>query len=341
MNYQDKINIYVPQEIGNMLDKDATMFEIVKKDKQTINRNKFLSSLILGYYNSYVAECQKIYSQIVSELEDSGIPSDKTHAIASGILNKIFLPEVPSRKGKHPSKLSLKPTKQTEGLIANIMSELPSDQFISQYFCRLLLSYCEKPFSIREQIVFRDNYEFLQSACTQRKPISFFTIWNPIVNHTVIPYQLAVGYEEFYNYLLCAEINPSTGKQEAKSYRLNRITNIQYKQRSNQISDEVMEYLQRMLQYGPQYSINDSHESCVKLSDAGQRNYSRIYYGRPQEDRVENGPDGHYYYYKCSKDQIYLYFRRFEADDAEIISPPSLRKRMSEFHLQAYKQYDR
>ena len=339
MSDLEKINIYVPTHIGAILDNDANMFEILKKDGRTINRNRFLSMLILGYHNSYVTECQKSYEAIANELVEHGIDPDKSSELADQILKKVVLPDVPSRKGKNPSKLSLKPTKDTEGLILNIMYNLVGDDFISQYFCRMLMSYCEKPFSEREQVVFRDNYERLKEACDQTRPVTFSTIWNPKVMHTVIPYQLAVGHEELFNYLLCAEKNSGSGKQEARTYRLNRIAKINYSRESNIIADNVLQNLDKMLHYGPQYMINDDEESCVRLTESGRKNFSRMYYGRPQVDRIEERSDGHYYYFKGSKDQVFFYFRRFGFDDAEIISPESLRQKMSEFHLKAYENY--
>ena len=339
MSDLDKINIYVPEHIGVVLDNDAELFEVFKKDRRTINRNHFLSMLILGYHNAYVTECQQTFEKIADELIESGIESTSSYEIADKILKNVVLPEVPSRKGKNPSKLSLKPTKETEGLILSIMNDLVGDDFISQYFCRMLMSYCEKPISERERIIFRSNCEMLQNASKEARPLTFSTIWNPKVIHTVVPYRLATGQEEMFNYLLCAEINPETRKQEAKVYRLNRIARINYSRASNQIDNDVQEYLNRMLRYGPQYIINDNDESCVRLTESGRKNFSRIYYGRPQVDRIEEKEDGYYYYFKGSKDQVFFYFRRFGFDDVEIISPTVLRQKMSDFHRKAYENY--
>ncbi len=339
MGNLEKINIYVPENVGAILNRDADLFEVMKKDGRTINRNRFLSMLILGYYNSYVTECQQKYEKIATQLIESGIGSTRSYEIADKILKKVVLPEVPSRKGKNPLKLSLKPTRDTEGLILNIMNDLVGNDFISQYFCRMLMSYCEKPFSERERIIFQKNYLLLQDACREAKPLTFSTIWNPKAIHTVIPYQLATGHEEMFNYLLCAECNSETRRQEAKVFRLNRITRMNYSRVSNQIDNGIQDYLNRMLQYGPQYIINDNEVSCVRLTESGRKNFSRIYYGRPLVDRIEEKQDGYYYYFKGSKDQIFFYFRRFGFDDVEVISPATLRQRMSDFHRKAYENY--
>lgn len=335
----DKINVYVPENIGSMLESDASLFEVYKRDGRTINKNRFLGMLITGYYGDYVSEARSAYDRIIEAIDTKKLSVNEREHIADSILKEVILPAVPSRKGKNPTRLSLKPTKDTEALIDRIMMDLGGDDYLSQYFCRMFMSYCNKPFSKREQIVFKDNYEVLQLACNAGKSITFKTIWNTKSIHEVVPYKIVTGPEEMFNYLLCAEVNPNTGKQEAKTYRLNRIEGIIHGRIMSSIDDTVKHYLDLMLLYGPQYMINDDEEACVRLTDSGVRNFSRIYYGRPRVERIEDRNDGHYYFFKCSKDQIFFYFRRFGYEDAEIIAPEPLRTKMIEFHSKACEMY--
>ena len=336
----EKINVYVPENIGSMLERDASMFEVYKKDGRTINKNRFLGMLITGYYSDYVTEARSAYDKIVSAMDTKKLSIKEKEQIADGILREVILPNVPSRKGKHPARLSLKPTKDTDTLIEQIMLDLGGEDFISQYFCRMFMSYCEKPLCKREQIIFKNSFEILQIACSSERSVTFKTIWNTKNIHEVIPYKIVTGPEEMFNYLLCAEINPSTGEQEAKTFRLNRIDGINYGRNMNSIDAIVKRHLDMMIQYGPQYMINDEEESCVRLTDSGVKNFSRIYYGRPIVEKVEDREDGHYYFFKGSKDQVFFYFRRFGYEDAEIISPESLRTKMIEFHSKACNLYE-
>ena len=338
MSDLEKINIRVPEKTGKIILDDADSFEVLKKDGETINTNDFLSKLILGYYDSYRNECQQAYDNIIDELKDIGIKNENRSVIADRILKNVVLPKVPPRKGKKPHSFSLKPTNKTEGLITSISNDPEIADSIPQYLCQMLVSYSEKPFSERERIIFHDNYEFLKQACQDSKPVTFSTIRQPNEIHKVVPYQLAT-WEERYNYLLCAETD-KTGIQKAMSYRLNRLRNVGYSRNitENHISDTVQGYLERMLKYGPAFSINDDEESCVRLTEAGKKAFRQIYFGRPQEDRVDPKPDGYYYYFKGSQDQIFFYFRRFD-NDAEVIAPESLRQKMLEFHKNAYEVY--
>ena len=84
MSNLDKINIYVPEHIGQILERDAEMFEVFKKDGNTINKNRFLSKLLLEYYSSYANERQQAYEKIATCLMESGIDSGRSHDIADG-----------------------------------------------------------------------------------------------------------------------------------------------------------------------------------------------------------------------------------------------------------------
>lgn len=338
MSYREKINVYVPQNVGVTLDNDAALFEIVKGDKISINRNRFLSMLIVGYYNDYVHSSQEKMETVKKSLLRH-VSVDEIDELAETIVNTVVLPEVPKRKGKSPKKLSLKPTAETEGIIIKVIESLGENDYVSQYFCRMLMSYCEEPLYERERIVFRGNYEYLKAACDLHRPITFTTIWNKRDIHEVIPYEMAIGQDEMFNYLLCQEIDSKTGEARARTYRLNRIERINYSSSSISFSDSVMKHLERMKEYGAQYIINDDEKTCVKLSDYGLIQFNRIYQGRPKYDWIEEKDDGHYFHFSCSKDQIYFYFRRYDAGAAEIIFPESLRKRMVDFHRETLSYY--
>ena len=336
MSNLEKINIYVPPQIVQTLDYDAGMFEIFKKDMQTINRNKFLTMLILGYHDAYVSERHRTQETIGSIL--SAVCSDKAQAydLSREILNSAFLPESPYRYVKNSAHLSLKPTNDLEPLIYDIFNELDGDS-VSQYFCNMLISYCGKPFSKREQIIFNYQYGYLLAACETGHAISFSTNWNPKTVHHVIPYQIRTGRDEQFNYLLCAEID--SGQQTAISYRLNRITGIHNSRKTMKLNSDVKKYLDQMARLGPQYTINDKEEACIRLTDTGMISFKKIYSGRPVCDRIELRDGSYYYYFNCSKDQLYLYFRRFNANQAEILYPKTLRDKIIAFHRESLKMY--
>ena len=336
MSNLEKINIYVPSEIIQTLDYDAVMFEVFKKDMHTINRNKFLTMLILGYHDAYASVRHQTKETIGTILSSSCSDKAQVHDLSRKILNSVFLSEYPRRNLRNSAHLSLKPTNDLEPLLYDILNELDGDS-VSQYFCNMLISYCGKPFSKREQIIFNDQYSHLLAACEKCQTVSFSTLWNPKAVHHVIPYQLKTGRDEQFNYLLCAEI--VSDRQTAISYRLNRITGIHNSRKTIKLEDDVKKYLDQMARLGPQYTINDKEEACIRLTDTGMLSFKKIYSGRPVCDRIEHRDGYYYYYFNCSKDQLYFYFRKFNANQAEVLYPQSLRDKIIEFHRGSLEIY--
>ena len=341
MSEFEKINIYVPAEIGTQLHNDAMLFEIYKKDMRTVNFNRFLSMLLCGYFDLYSQENKKIYDLLMEKMNLTKLSEQEKTDLANRILKEIILPEIPRQKGAKPTRLSLKPTSETAPLINAIASgTIAVDDSISRFFCRMLMSYCKKPFSEREQIVFHKTHQFLQEACRKGQEINFMTIWNDKDVRHVIPYCMAIGEEEMFNYLLCEEVNPKTGEPQPATYRLNRITKLTRGMSTKEVSEDVKKYCDRMKEFAPQYVITDDEEICVKLSRKGELQYNRIYHGRPKYSRIEDADDSSLYFFTCSKIQVLLYFRRFEPDTIEIVSPKALRNAMMEFHKKSFGVYN-
>ena len=124
MTEQEKINIYVPREVGELLDSDNEMFEIFKPDGMTLNRNQFLTQLVVGYYDVYAREIQTKYEDIMQVLSQSQVDRKACEVMASNLLDRVFLPKASKRVGRTAMHFSLKPTNKTESLIRRILSEI-------------------------------------------------------------------------------------------------------------------------------------------------------------------------------------------------------------------------
>jgi len=344
MSDLDKINIYVPEETARILESDAEMFEFFKKDGRTVNRNRFLNALLNGYDAQYSAEYRRTYEAILTQLDSPGLSQNEKERLADRIQKEVFLPPVRRRKGKHPPKFSLKPTNITENIILRIRQDAATRDYLSQYLCRMLMSYAQKSFPEREQILFRETYDFLREACAARRPVLFSTTLNKTAIHEVVPYALATGKEEMFNYLVCQETQEPGALPHARSYRLCRIVAPAYSSHSLSLTDNNIRCMDRMISQGPQYVIRKEEESCVRLTEQGVKTYTLIYYGRPKYDRIEKHGDCYDYYFSASPEQLFLYFRRFPVDDAIVIRPVRLRKSILSFHqgvVSAYNRYFR
>jgi len=337
MSIQDKINIYVPAMVGAMLERDMEMFEIYKANGRSLNWNRFLSMLIKGYYDTYVQENKALYEKIMSALTSTALDEKQAKEAADRIMNNVIRPDGNKRGGKDSRHLSLKPTSSTEDLVQRIA--FSGEDYISRYFRGLLMSYCEKPFSQRERIVFKDNYELLRQYCHAQQPVYLSTIWEERIVHEVVPYAIAIGPEEMFNFLLCQEENPVTHDMEAKAFGLRRIKHVNASDKRTRIQPAVHQHLHAMVKMGPQYAINDDEEICVRLTERGMTAYKRIYFGKPKYARMEKVADEYYQYYICSKEQVFLYFRKFDPSIVEIVAPESLRKRMEQFYRSGVDTY--
>lgn len=313
-----KYFIYIHPEYASKLEADARYFEILKKDKNNkitnqINMNKFLNMLVKGYYERF--------SNVDKYLFDA---------------NRFG--KAKNTKG-NSKQIIIRPSKDNRSLFEQIERSHSQSNGISGYFSLLLMSYCELAMYKREQIIFCDIYEKLKKVSNHKTRSRIkFGIKNSNVIHEVIPYEIAVSKEEMYNYLISAEI--VNGKQVETPFRLTHIVSVNSVPGDTVIDSDVERHLMNMDKYGPQYSIEEDVKTCVRLTDQGVDAYSKIYFGRPERIPNTDDPrdDGTYYYFDCSTNQIFLYFRRFGCE-AEIIYPEELRNRMKEFHANALAIY--
>ena len=339
MENTEKLNVYIPPKMKAQIQNDAMLFEIFKKNRRDVNINKFLSLLLCGYHDGYLFENNQFHKFIVKILNDYSLSSADLSDISDRILKEAILPTDDLYQSKKNIPLSLKPTTATKRVLLSIEQNLAGRDTMSQYIRRMLISYFQKATWQRERIIFHDNSEFLVDACQSERSVSFSLIWREEQLHEVIPYMLLPGSDGMFNYLICTEYNPTTEKQEVRSYRLSRIAMLGYGQSPHRMSKELLALCKKTADFAPQYAINTEVEICVQLSDAGEILYNRIYSGRPKYCRVEDKEEGHYYYFHCSEAQVFHYFRRFDNSTAVIISPISLRERMADFHLKAFQSY--
>ena len=335
----DKINVFIPRETAEILEKDAQSFEIFKTGGTAINMNRFLSRILVGYYDVYTSAYKHMLEQISSVLRETGLQNTLQYSATAELLfKKVLFPDMPKKKGQQSRRISFKPTASTMSILLNIENNLNGDT-MSQYLCRLFTSYTLKPLNERERIVFKPTYEFLQKACKSQQTFSFTLTWDSSVVHEVLPYCIDVSKEELHNYLLCQEYIPDRDRYEARTYRLNRITHEHLSASTNPLDQDVQHHLEMMKHYGPQYPINDDEECCVRLTEEGTHLFNRIYFGRPTVDRIEKKEDGAYYYFKGSKFQLYTYFKRFDKDYAIVLYPDSLRMKIIESYQIALDTY--
>ena len=85
---EEKIKIYLPENIYSILLKDMELFEFFKKD-HSLNKNEFYNTLIMNYYDNYNKNTSDTYEYIKKVLDNLNIDqidsSDATYQIVNFI----------------------------------------------------------------------------------------------------------------------------------------------------------------------------------------------------------------------------------------------------------------
>ncbi|RRD94670.1 WYL domain-containing protein [Clostridiales bacterium COT073_COT-073] len=337
---EEKIKIYVSAEVNQILQKDMQLFEFFKKD-HSLNKNAFLNTLIINYYESYQNNNSQIFEKIKSVLQEkSNCQANEIGEVAFAILKSIREQADNLEKEKYDQTLSLKPTKASRKIIEYIQNFLLEQMTMSQYFRDLFASYCKLPQDKREQIIFKEQVEVIQEAIGSKRKLYLAVKPNfskkqrdkSKHQHIVSPYIITGAKEELFNYLLAEK----DGK--LFSFRLSRLEKVIMRNEELHFSEGAEKVFAKMIEYGPQFAFDeqDGQEICVYLTEEGQRSYERMYVHRPKAIRVE----GNHYYFDCSQNQIMQYFFRF-GSSARVKDPKELAAQMKEKHFIAWKRYER
>ena len=322
---EEKIKVYVSREIDTMLSKDADFFEFYKKDR-SLNRNDFINTLIVNYFDSY-AQADNVLAGRLAEVLSGRLSNAQDISLISGeILNAVKDYQYSSSDKKAEVTISIKPTRRSAGVIDFIQSSCLTDISLSGYFRNLFASYCSLPQDRREEIIFKEKFETVRRAIEENRMI-YFTTSKSAERHEAAPYAIGRSQEELFNYLICYY------NGQPFSFRMTRLQNVRLLNKAAIIPEETAVLLEKM-RSAPQFAYNRTAEICVMLNERGQKLFNRIYSYRPKPTNIIKG----LYYFDCSEEQIYQYFFRFGAS-ARVIYPESLRLQMQKAYANAAETY--
>lgn len=346
MSDSEKVNVYPSPHLRQLLNNDIELFEIFKKDRgesiMEINTSGFMNKFLLGYFEKYKQEIGEYTADLDEHLKKAELKEYEINEIKNFLLNKIiFLEKNDSPMNKCSSSKTTIPFKTNDNT-TSIIQELNSGGLkgcsLSEYLCRMLKLYFKKPLYKREQIIFSKEYEAIFNNC-KKQCIKFNYLYDN-KEYTVVPYTIFTGKEQMFNYVFCYGFD-SNKQVRTYSFRLNRISNIKPSYQTITCPDDIEEKFRLTKQLGASYAINDTlEESCILLNPQGISSFKHIYFGRPTVDSKKAAPDGNFkYYFKCSTEQLYRYFRRFNPGEAVVEYPASLRDRIIEFHKESLNGY--
>ncbi len=324
---EDKIKISIPFNVYETLLKDCLDFKIMHSNNKP-NFNAFLNLLICNYYEDFSKSNQNLtnkINKILTIVNDNDKPQ---------IINKLihaFTETNTINTTKDQTKIiAIKPTKQSLKAITYINNYLASNESLSSYYRRLLISYNKKIKNEREKIIFKESYNLLIESIINKVEVSII-LKNQTLYKNISVYDIKYPKDEFYNYVLLNNNN------KPNTIRLANISNVILLPTKANIPTNIKQLFDKQIKYGVQYIPKENEDKPVKikLSKKGIKLYEKIYLYRPTYDKVE----GDIYTFLGPYDQIMHYFKRF-GDDAIILEPSSLRKSMHNFYYYAYKAYD-
>ena len=329
---EEKIKIYIPESVNNILLKDMERFEFYKKDG-SLNKNEFYNTLIVNYYEQFEESQSNLFSHIREAIKEKAeVSHNAINEIAADILQYVDVRTYQLDKEKYDVAIAMKPTKKSMDDIDYIQDYLLRDSTLSNYFRNMFASYALLPQDKRETIIFRQNVELIREAIEKKRKIYFTTI-NYDSPHIVSPYAIANSKEELFNYLICQY------KDIPYSFRMSRIRKAKILNESIDSMEEMTSIFDKMAKYGPQFSyeVKKAHQPIVvRLTERGQKQFKAMYLHRPMPCKIENDV----YYFDCSRSQAFQYFSRL-GSNALVLEPAELIEDLHRFYSFAERKYRR
>ncbi|MBQ6559989.1 MAG: WYL domain-containing protein [Erysipelotrichaceae bacterium] len=329
---EEKLKIYIPDSVNNILLKDMERFEFYKKDG-SLNKNEFYNTLIVNYYEQYEENQSAIFAHIKDTIKGKSSISDASISdIAADILQYVDVRTYQLDKEKYDVAIAMKPTRKSQDDIEYIQNCLLGNSTLSNYFRNMFASYAMLPQDKRETIIFKPTFELVREAIDKQRKIYFTTI-NSKNPHVVSPYAIANSKEELFNYLLC-QFNDIP-----YSFRMSRMRQVKVLNESAELSEDNIVFLDRMSKYGPQFSYETWKPQVpivVRLTEKGQKQFKAMYLHRPTPYRIEDDV----YYFDCSRAQAFQYFSRL-GSNAMVLEPAELIEDLHRFYSFAERKYRR
>lgn len=323
----EKIKITLPKTTHDILIKDCENFDFYKNET-TLNKNLFLNTLIINYYDKFSANEENFKESILKVINEE--LNNNQDQLLEKIIN-IVRKKDNLDSNKKTEIINLKPTKLSEKQIIFIENNLINNNSISSFYRNLFTSYAHTPQNYRELIIFKENYELLLESIEKNRQVTITLKNGEIINDASI-YKIEPAKEELFNYVLISNIN-----NKPMTFRLSKIKYISLLNKKREISNEVMQLFDRQIKYGVQYPFTSHNEKeiIVKLSQRGIKLFKRIYLYRPIPEKIE----GNLYYFNCSYNQIIHYFKRF-GHDGIIVYPEEVAQTMRNYYYYASRKYD-
>lgn len=207
------------------------------------------------------------------------------------------------------------------------------------YMRAVIEEYCSLPFIERLKIFRRDVFDIAESACAEGITLELKTDPASELSYIVYPYKIVPDSMQSQLYLTGYSLKPGLNESFKKpaSFSMLRMRSLK-RGKKLPLNKREKEHIENLLaRHSPAYLLEEPSRIEVKLTPKGESLYKKRIHMRPE--KIKGLSDGGVYVFECSEFQALYYFLPF-AEEAEILSPLSLRKSFAEKHKNAARQYE-
>lgn len=207
-----------------------------------------------------------------------------------------------------------------------------------KYIKCVIEEYARLPYVEREKIYYSPVIKTIEDAIKEGCQLGIVT--DSEKAYSVYPYGILCDPLSTSNYLVghCKRYGYEADEKRPCSFRISALKSIKAERSKRAFikESERKRLTELIASRGVQFLVGRDAEVVVKLSDSGINKYQRQVHLRPAliEKKNEN-----IYVFQCTTAQAEFYFFKF-GPDAEIISPPQLRRRMARMYEKASEIYN-
>lgn len=356
-DYDSELKLYVNLSIFAL--------GIIKEDMDNFyfdNRKAKFAGILNTIFSNYHRDAQAAVSQRLvnryDELKElfsgedfTDIDEDTTTLYIDKLLLKyeeVLIEDANSyAKGKG---IKFRVNNENLDILKTSTESLYYDNKIGNYFKAILEEYASLPLYKREEIIFKEHFDTINSSIMNKKKIKI-TIMRKINNKNkefynrrfyIFPHKIIQDKSSSYNYLVgySEEINPdgTTKPKTPVSLRISRLDRSSMMNSMNSfISKDDVDALERELETkGVQYLAGYIQNVIIKFNKKGFESYERWLYMRP---KFSKKLDTNTYLFEITSVQAINYFLKF-GRDLEVLEPQSLRESFITRYKTALEVYE-
>lgn len=341
MNEEQKIRVSLSQRAYNIMQEDMSIFG-------TKSSANYINIILENFKDDSMATLTSYLEHIRNELEKDFNTANVDRKNIETLIEHVYSQrkdETINRlteymKEKAFSKLYRINNRNTDYL----MNDCEENEFYNErpglYIKCILEEYSRLPFIERERIYRKDVFNAVELAISNNQAMK------EVVYHrgerkvlTVYPYKIMPDTMNTQLFLACYTYEQGQSPKDKKdaSFSMARMAMPTLLKQNAFISKEEQKKIEDDIEkLSINYLLGEESEIRVKLTQTGKITYRNYITSRPAKDELLSTEEE--YVFHCSENQAYNYFYSF-GENATIISPDSLRKRIIESHQNALKKY--